>query len=46
MNFGNKEANDKTWPFNTVTTQADHQMKDFQHIIIFGANYIPLSGQC
>src|ERR1700678_3938883 len=33
-NFGNKEANDKAYPFNTMTAQANHRMKDFQQIII------------
>jgi len=49
MNFGNKEGEDKTWPFDTMTARVDGQMKEFQQIInhkIFGAHYIPPSGRC
>ena len=49
MNFGNKEGEDKTWPFNTITAWVNGQMKDFQQIInqkIIGVHCIPPPGQC
>ena len=49
MNFGNKEGEDKTWSFDTMTAQVDGRMKDFQQIVnhkILGAYCIPPSGWC
>jgi hypothetical protein len=48
-NFGNKEGEDKTWPFDTMTARVHDQMKDFQQIIkhkIFGEHCIPPSERC
>ena len=48
MNFGNKEGEDKTWPFDTMTAWVNGQIRDFQQIInheVFGAHYIAPSGQ-
>jgi hypothetical protein len=49
MTFGNKEGEDKTWPFDTMTARLDGQVKDFQQFTnhkIIGSHYILPSEQC
>lgn len=49
MDFGNKDADDNTWSFNTGTARVDHQTKNFRQFVshnILGAACIPIPGRC